>query len=63
MADDIVMLTQQFTFFKTADLDEIGVHIGDITVEIGGGQYVGCLTEGYVVTGKFKRMVKFSGAS
>ena len=60
MADDIVMLTQQFTFFKTADLDEIGVHIGDITVEIGGGQYVGCLTE---VTGKFKRMVKFSGAS
>lgn len=41
MADDVVMLSEQFVLFESADADEIGIHVGDVTVEIRGGEDIG----------------------
>jgi len=48
VADDVVVLTKQLAFLEDADLDEVRIHIGDVTVEIRGGENIGGVADGNV---------------
>jgi hypothetical protein len=37
MADQVLRRAQQFLFLETADLDEVGIDVGDVALEIGLG--------------------------
>ena len=43
VANHVVMLAEQLLLVETADPDEVRVHIGDVAVEVGGGEDVGAI--------------------